>query len=230
MKIPLDFWLTLEFLQGCARKFVDQAKDILVTEITDNKHQLNSSEVDTLFRQLSKLEDINWPDVLCQQEWTGGDSSDPRNFTVREPNCVGIAHTFPRDQVSKYRDEEGDLTFPQRNIGGVYVISGSTYWGEEGGTSKWGVAAYLFEPDADLHLERLNAYIAKEKLDKSLYAQSRHISGPSRHSWQAEEKKRRQALRTQLDLGMWQHMNVAETVHYVVDWYPVSFFGGVPEE
>ena len=50
-----------------------------------------------------------------QSEWTGGDSGDPRNHTLREPNWVRIAHAFPKEQVDKYRDPEtGEIKIPHR--------------------------------------------------------------------------------------------------------------------
>lgn len=44
--------------------------------------------------------------TVPQTEWTGGDSSKPENFTLREPNIVPMGHRFPREQV------EADPTGP----------------------------------------------------------------------------------------------------------------------
>ncbi len=33
-------------------------------------------------------------DPLPQSEWTGGDSSNPKNFKMREPNCVPLPRGY----------------------------------------------------------------------------------------------------------------------------------------
>lgn len=48
-----------------------------------------------------------------QDEWTGGDSADPRNHTLREPNWVGHPHSFPPEAVNCYRDAQGVIHLPQ---------------------------------------------------------------------------------------------------------------------
>jgi hypothetical protein len=150
---------------------------------------------------------------------------------VREPNIVGISHTFPKEVTDKYRDKKGNLKLPDIGPPTVWLLKGSTYWGEEGGTSSWLVCGYLRQSDAELHLARLQAWLAKETLDKSLRTLVKALekAGPDSYAWERAEKSRRSALRTPLDATMWQRMNVAETVSYRIESVPLSVFGDVPQ-
>lgn len=231
MKLSLEFWLTLNFLQEYAKKFRERMSSILFERMTNFHGDGDKNETALLLHMLTHLDSSGAiPEIHVQQEWTGGDSSNPKNFTVREPNIVGISHTFPKEVTDKYRDKSGELKLPHTGPPTVWLLRGSTYWGEEGGTSSWLVRGYLFKPDAELHLARLQAWLAKETLDKSLFTLAKVLkkAGPDQYAWEQAEKARRSALRTPLDAKMWQHMNVAETVVYQIESVPISIFGDVP--
>ena len=90
MKITLKQWLQInEVIQGI-KDSVKVAEGQL-TEIAlqhyDDDNQVEASFLINLRNQFDNI--IKLPDTKPQSEWTGGDSSDPANHKLREPNCVG---------------------------------------------------------------------------------------------------------------------------------------------
>ena len=60
-----------------------------------------------LFIQMAeKIREITPPDFHMQSEWTGGNSDDPKNHTMREPNCC----PNPRRRFTKEELEAANLT------------------------------------------------------------------------------------------------------------------------
>lgn len=120
MKITLDQWVELEKLSIEAAAALSALNRRLTDmHLAELKKDIASRE-GAMFHKLACRVDAAQDALACQLyhiqgEWTGGDSSDPRNHTLREPNWVNIAHSFPPEQVDKYRDPEtGDITIPHR--------------------------------------------------------------------------------------------------------------------
>lgn len=119
MKITLKQWLTLEEKAREAGRVLQELMNTATELVTEHHKAENKAEVELLL----KVHDRAWdatqtlaPSLFhVQSEWTGGDSSNPRNTTLREPNLVTISHSFPREQVDKYRNEDGEIVIPHRN-------------------------------------------------------------------------------------------------------------------
>lgn len=67
------------------------------------RSQREVGEGDLILKLMARVDDAR--DALAahlwhvQEEWTGGDSSNPKNFSCREPNWVSVGHRFPKEQV-----------------------------------------------------------------------------------------------------------------------------------
>lgn len=119
MKITLDEWLELEEAAEEAAKKINQLYRRITTLWQAHADAGNDLERELLLKLESRighvLSDLAVNLFHVQSEWTGGDSGNPRNFTLREPNWVPIAHAFPREQVDKYRDPKtGEIRIPHR--------------------------------------------------------------------------------------------------------------------
>jgi len=119
MKITLDEWLELEQLAKASNLALKALDDALTARMFEHHQQGNVPERELLAR-LSKragdaMFDLATSLYYVQSEWTGGPSDEPGNATLREPNWVNIAHSFPPEQVDKYRDEDGEIRLPQRS-------------------------------------------------------------------------------------------------------------------
>lgn len=117
-KITLDEWLELEHLAMEASRLLEllHSRAMLLA----CQHSCPSREFDILNkiagRAAGAREELNATSCYVQSEWTGGDSSDPRNTTLCEPHAVGISHSFNREEVEKYRNQAtGALELPARS-------------------------------------------------------------------------------------------------------------------
>jgi len=119
-RLTLDEWLELERLARKAGLALERLHHKLNEHVLDRERfpDLKHHMVETLVRAGNLVHEAHqtfFPhNYWVQEEWTGGDSGNPRNFTLREPNWVTISWTFPKEQVDKYRDENGEIKIPQR--------------------------------------------------------------------------------------------------------------------
>lgn len=90
MKITLKQWLEISTSIKAAGEALNSATD-LVTKMALDQHDAGNATEATLLMEISQqLHDIMLPSgTNPQSEWTGGDSSDPKNHKLREPNIVG---------------------------------------------------------------------------------------------------------------------------------------------
>jgi len=120
MKITLDEWLSLEKSARQAREALGQLDNRLTELLLKYQKAGDRREAELLLRIEARVSDAVFDLALSlfyvQSEWTGGDSSNPRNHTLREPNWVTISHSFPPEQVDKYRDlGTGEIRIPHRD-------------------------------------------------------------------------------------------------------------------
>lgn len=103
MKLTLAQWRELEALKTTAQK----ALDAFSTKALD----LGLATDDKVTREyLVKLHNRTWEaeqafaacDVHVCSEWMGGDSSDPKNFKLREPQSTGLSNR-------RYFDASGNV-------------------------------------------------------------------------------------------------------------------------
>ncbi len=109
MKIPLEQWQEINNLICQAEAALKAADDCIVALGLEHAQAGNQAEARLLI-ELSKSITEHGPlgyGYLThpQSEWTGGDSSDPKNFTLREPNIVPLGHRFPREQVEAAQEK-----------------------------------------------------------------------------------------------------------------------------
>lgn len=99
MKITLNQWQTIELARRSAKAAVDTLESVLID--TMQAHFDNKPEANLLVDLLKMAEDANFQisriDSLPQSEWMGGDSSDAKNFKVREPHCVPMPRGYLKD-------------------------------------------------------------------------------------------------------------------------------------
>jgi hypothetical protein len=114
MNITLDQWLRLESLAKEAGKYLSQLHSALLDTTLAHHSKELTPELELLMKITDRVESAQSelaPTLYCiQMEWTGGDSHNAMNHTLREPGWVNIAHAFPKEQVDKYRDKNGRLT------------------------------------------------------------------------------------------------------------------------
>ena len=118
MKITLDEWLALEEKAMAVHKALNEW-GTLATEMFWTHHTAGNAPEGMLLKSIEdRINNANFELAASlfhvQSEWTGGDSDSPMNHTLREPNWVNISHSFPNEQVSKYRDEDGEIKIPHR--------------------------------------------------------------------------------------------------------------------
>jgi hypothetical protein len=88
MKITLKQWLELEAKVKAIGTAVSDLEMYLLDMLW--KHQNNATEAIFIKDFLERLDSIPFlPDCHPQSEWTGGDSSDPKNYKLREPHAAG---------------------------------------------------------------------------------------------------------------------------------------------
>ena len=118
MKITLDQWLAMEQFAKAADTALQQLHTIVTNLVLDYHREGHKMETELLKRIESRVfeaqQTLGSHLFFVQDEWTGGDSSKPRNFTLREPNWVTISHSFPKEQVDKYRRPNGEIVLPTR--------------------------------------------------------------------------------------------------------------------
>jgi len=118
MKITLDEWVELEKLAREAKAALERLERATGDLSFEHHSKGNTAEFELLRKTHDRVFEANGTLAASlfhvQSEWTGGDSSDPKNHTLREPNLVTISHSFPKDQVDKYRGPDGDIRIPHR--------------------------------------------------------------------------------------------------------------------
>jgi hypothetical protein len=102
MKITLEEWLKLHRMSKEACDALDRLESLLMDMMWKQHEAGNGAERELLRKLIEGLEKTSIPSAyMCrpQTEWTGGDSSNPANFTLREPSYVHMGKRFPREQV-----------------------------------------------------------------------------------------------------------------------------------
>jgi hypothetical protein len=71
-----------------------------------SEHFNDAKTVDLIMKMRDDIDEaafhVSPQSVHPQSEWTGGDSDDPKNHTLREPNIVGLgAGHFPKEQLEE---------------------------------------------------------------------------------------------------------------------------------
>lgn len=118
MRITLDEWLELERQATQAKQALERLHNEVSRTLLKHEREGHTDESQLLLKLHDRVHDAQ-QDLAAnlywvQSEWTGGDSCDPKNYTLREPNWVTISHSFPREQVEKYRDAKGEIHLPSR--------------------------------------------------------------------------------------------------------------------
>lgn len=94
MKITLSEWRELAQKQMLAKVALNDLESSMVTIALKHNAEGNKEESLLIFRLLNMATDagleLSRIDVHPQTEWMGGDSSNPKNFKLREPHCVGL--------------------------------------------------------------------------------------------------------------------------------------------
>lgn len=107
MKVTLAEWRRINAAIDRAAKALAAADEVVVELALQHAKVDNDKEAEMLIKLSTRLSESGPSGLtyltLPQQEWTGGDSSDPENFTVREPNLVHMGKRFPREQVEADR-------------------------------------------------------------------------------------------------------------------------------
>lgn len=117
-KIPLEDWVQLEKAVREAATAISKAQSLATLRCFEAHRAERYHEAALWGKIENRLQDtlhaLSPSLFYIQTEWTGGDSTNPRNFTLREPNIVGIPHAFPPEEVAAYRDETGAIRLPHR--------------------------------------------------------------------------------------------------------------------
>ena len=110
VKITLQQWRRINSLISAAEQALKAADDEILKVVFEHHDQGNEAEVLLLMdlsRKINETGPSGWGYMTHPQtEWTGGDSSDPANFTLREPNIINMGKRFPRDQVEEERQKK----------------------------------------------------------------------------------------------------------------------------
>lgn len=121
MKLTLKEWIELSQLAEEAKTAL-QALDGRIIDMLKT-YPVGSDESDLLTKLLHRtgdaLSDLAANLYYPQTEWLGGDSGNPRNHTLREPNWVHMGYRFPKEQVDEFRNEQGKIALPKIRDGKV---------------------------------------------------------------------------------------------------------------
>jgi len=97
MNITLEQWKRIEIAQHRAKEAVGQLETAIIDTMVEHAAG-GELEKQLLVRLLEMAEASSFElfriDVHPQMEWMGGDSSDPKNFKLREPNCVPLPRGY----------------------------------------------------------------------------------------------------------------------------------------
>ena len=112
MRITLTEWKQLEQIIGSVRSVIEKANGDTFALLMKyhSGRQPETPESELLWRINQALHELRasvyvLPDVHPQSEWLGGDSEDPNNHTLREPNCCPM----PRRRFTKEEIAEAKL-------------------------------------------------------------------------------------------------------------------------
>lgn len=87
MKITLKQWQELAEL----RKAAAEALTAYDRRLLELAIEYDGLERDLLLRLSTMVEFVGGPEVSPVSEWMGGDSSDPKNYKLREPHICGLS-------------------------------------------------------------------------------------------------------------------------------------------
>ena len=97
MRITLAQWKAIEKSKHEARQAIHALETTIIDTMTAHSNSPDQEKL-LLIELLRMAEDsafhISRIDVMPQPEWTGGDSSNPKNFKIREPNCVPMPRGY----------------------------------------------------------------------------------------------------------------------------------------
>ena len=107
LDISLAEWDELYELARQACNLMGELETRLINMAVDDKRDIHGEAGQLLVKLSGRVFDARAmlaADLYAPQtEWTGGDSSDPRNFTLREPNWVSMGHAWPREEVDAFK-------------------------------------------------------------------------------------------------------------------------------
>ena len=93
MKISLKEWRQICAARDAAAESLDKLHMLLMELMW--KYKEGDAECKLLNKWVMQLRESSLPyDTHPQSEWTGGDSSNPANHKLREPNCVGLRRRY----------------------------------------------------------------------------------------------------------------------------------------
>ena len=98
MKITKQQWSDISEAYHLAHNAVENLELLLLTTTVDHKDDSAEAQKLNELREKVKLatESLSGMSYMThpQCEWTGGDSSDPKNFKTREPHIVGLQREY----------------------------------------------------------------------------------------------------------------------------------------
>lgn len=110
MRVTLKQWRQINAAISQAEAALKAADDIIVDTALTHSREGNEAECLLLLDLSRKINDGGpggWGYMTHpQSEWTGGDSMDPANFTLREPNIINMGKRFPPEQVEDERQSK----------------------------------------------------------------------------------------------------------------------------
>lgn len=97
MRITFDEWVKIHKAAKAARAALEALDTTLTGVLAEHMGKGHTEEALMLIKHAQDTHE-SYPylhGLLLQEEWLGGDSSDPNNFGYREPNCVPHGHLIP---------------------------------------------------------------------------------------------------------------------------------------
>jgi hypothetical protein len=119
MNLTIKDWRKLEAEAKAARDaintLVDHLREMAMDKMDASEKathsgiaRLNGNDTSNgLMEMAAKIQDSFWlPDFHLQSEWLGGDSDNPNNHTLREPNCCPAPQKrFSREEIQAAGEE-----------------------------------------------------------------------------------------------------------------------------
>ena len=110
MKISLKDWLEMQRVVRAVQEAIEVGSS-QVFALLDHYHKpgegFGGPEVETVMKLHQQLMDMREQsgmlmDTHVQSRWLGGDSDDPRNHTLEEPNCCPMPRRhFTREEIAE---------------------------------------------------------------------------------------------------------------------------------
>lgn len=101
LMMPAVFWARLENVRKIISLNFDRIESLLLA-MGLNLGLASAGSLSEQIMRVAQATSFSMPSCMIQSEWLGGDSSDAKHYTGREPGIVGIPWSYRREDMVQY--------------------------------------------------------------------------------------------------------------------------------